>query len=114
MAFAAPSLAAELGSNEDLRQSRPAAYFTSSAARVSFRQVAGETSPSARYNFCLAVRPNLVRTGGGTMSELMVFGWAIILISLGVVGQTLDNKISRLEKLLTKQQELLETLSQGV
>jgi len=48
------------------------------------------------------------------MSELMVFGWAIILISLGVVGQTLDNKISRLEKLLTKQQELLETLSQGV
>jgi len=47
------------------------------------------------------------------MSELMVFGWAIILISLGVVGQTLDNKITRLEKLLTKQQELLESLSAG-
>jgi hypothetical protein len=47
------------------------------------------------------------------MSELMVFGWAIILISLGVVGQTLDHKITRLEKLLTKQQELLESLSHG-
>ena len=45
------------------------------------------------------------------MSALMVFGWAIILISLGAVGQTLERKIARLETLMQKQQQLLERLS---
>lgn len=45
------------------------------------------------------------------MSAMMVFGWAIILISLGAVGQTLERKIARLETLLQQQQQLLASLT---
>jgi hypothetical protein len=45
------------------------------------------------------------------MSAMIVFGWAIILISLGAVGQTLERKIARLETLIQEQQRLLENLS---
>jgi len=44
------------------------------------------------------------------MSAMMVFGWAIILISLGAVGQTLERKIVRLETLMQEQRALLEGL----
>lgn len=43
---------------------------------------------------------------------MIVFGWAIILVSLGAVGQTLERKIVRLETLLTEQRELLEQLAE--
>jgi len=46
------------------------------------------------------------------MDAMIVFGWAIILVSLGAVGQTLERKIVRLETLLTEQRELLEQLAE--